>query len=471
MTGPHLVRAATDPERWFEQVLSLLSQHIAPEQILWDREAEAPVLPGVASDYDCALSVARGSRNLLPAYREAAALVLAHRDPGKWPLLYRVAWRLDRENPCLLKIESDADVHRLRRLQRQVEKDIYRMMQFVRFRQVGQELNMRYVAWHRPDHDVLAFAAPFFVKRFARLRWSIVTPTRSAHWDGTELRFAAGVPRAAGLEEDELEDLWRTYYGTVFDPARTNPRAMTSQMPRRFWSQLPEATEIVPLIHGAEGLVATMIQDAGRQAGARPFVPVAHSLEVLSQAAASCRGCELYAGCTQTVFGAGPAKARIVLVGEQPGDEEDRTGLPFVGPAGTVLERALHGAGLDRETLYITNAVKHFRFVPAGRTRKHQTPRGLHIEACRPWLEAELETLKPVAIVCLGATAAKSVLGRSIKVVQQRGRILPSRWGAPALVTFHPSACLRAPDPATAERLYRTLVTDLATVASLSATP
>jgi DNA polymerase len=467
MTGPYVVRGATDADRWLHQISSLLSDDVTPDAIMWVTDPQT-LLPGLEPLEPSRSSAAPAPRKLPPAYRALVRSVLVHRDPDKWSLLYRTAWRLDRDNPALLHIESDPDVYRLRKLERQVQKDVYRMMQFVRFRPVDLGGETRYIAWHRPDHEVLALAAPFFVRRFARMRWSIVTPSMSAHWDGQNLRFAPGAPRPADPSADELEALWRTYYGSVCDPARINPRAMAAQMPRRFWAQLPETGVIAPLIRGAEARVTTMVGDAGRQAGAWPFVPAARTLESLAGAASTCKGCELYAGCTQTVFGSGPAASRIVLVGEQPGDEEDRTGLPFVGPAGALLDRALGQAGLERGQLYLTNAVKHFRFVPEGRVRKHQTPRASHVAACRPWLEAELQTLKPDTVVCLGATATKSLLGSGIKVVQDRGRIFPSRWAARTLVTFHPSVCLRTPDRTVADRLFQTLVADLKLVAPLS---
>src|SRR5262249_26570392 len=154
--------------------------------------------------------------------------------------------------------------------------------------------------------------------------------------------------------------------------------------------------------------------------GARPFVPAGGDLDALKQAATRCEGCDLFRHATQMVFGRGPADARIVLVGEQPGDQEDLKGAPFVGPAGEVLERALGEAGLDRERLYVTNAVKHFKFVARGKRRIHQTPRLTEVAACRPWVEAELRVIKPASLVCLGATAARSLLGADFRLMRDR---------------------------------------------------
>src|SRR5213080_3619334 len=183
-------------------------------------------------------------------------------------------------------------------------------------------------------------------------------------------------------------------------------------------------------------------------AGAAPFVPAGASLAELRAAAARCTGCELYRRATQTVFGRGPAEARIVLVGEQPGDQEDLKGAPFVGPAGEVLDRALADVGLGRQSLYVTNAVKHFKFEERGKRRIHQTPRANEIAACRPWLEAELAAIHPEILVCLGATAARIVFGDSFRITRDRGRFAPTRWAPKTIATYHPSAVLRGQDEA-----------------------
>ena len=209
-------------------------------------------------------------------------------------------------------------------------------------------------------------------------------------------------------------------------------------------------------------------------------VPAGVGLDGLREAAAGCKACELWQGATQTVFGEGPETARIVLVGEQPGDQEDRKGEPFVGPAGRLLDRALADAGIDRREAYVTNAVKHFRFTQKGKRRIHQTPGPEHLRACRPWLAAEFAVLQPEVVVCLGATAAKALISPSFRITQDRGQLLP--WtpsGAPQptedddedaphqtwmLATTHPSAILRTPDEARAAA-YDALVADLKVVA------
>jgi DNA polymerase len=185
------------------------------------------------------------------------------------------------------------------------------------------------------------------------------------------------------------------------------------------------------------------------------------SLDDLRAAAGGCRGCRLFENATQTVFGDGGERADLVLVGEQPGDQEDRAGEPFVGPAGKLLDRALQDAGIDREHAYVTNVVKHFKWRPSGKRRLHQKPNAEEIAACRPWLEAELDQLRPRIVVCLGATAAQALLGRTFKVTQQRGVIVEWEREPPAMATVHPSSILRAPDDDTRRREYEAFVADL----------
>jgi DNA polymerase len=198
---------------------------------------------------------------------------------------------------------------------------------------------------------------------------------------------------------------------------------------------------------------------------AAPFVPDTTSLRALAAAAHECRGCDLYKRATQVVFGAGPKKARIMFVGEQPGDQEDREGAPFVGPAGALLDKALADAGIPRSDVYVTNAVKHFKWEPRGKRRIHKKPRVSEIKACRPWLEAELRAVHPVVLVCLGASAAQSVLGPQFKLMQHRGEVLTSALAARVVATIHPSAVLRAPDSEGRRAAYDMLVRDLEVVA------
>lgn len=191
----------------------------------------------------------------------------------------------------------------------------------------------------------------------------------------------------------------------------------------------------------------------------------AATLEQAASAARACRACELWEHATQTVFGEGPASAQIVLVGEQPGDKEDRTGHPFVGPAGRLLDEALDAAGIDRTAVYITNVVKHFSWEERGKFRIHKKPKPHQIQACRPWLDAEIAALRPQVVVCLGATAAQALLGRNFRVTLQRGEFVPSDLAPRVVATVHPSSLLRAPDDETRKRETKRFIADLKKVA------
>jgi uracil-DNA glycosylase family protein len=203
---------------------------------------------------------------------------------------------------------------------------------------------------------------------------------------------------------------------------------------------------------------------------AADFLPPRLTLKSLREAAAICRGCDLYKNATQTVFGEGPRRAQVMMIGEMPGDQEDQQGHPFVGPAGRLLDEAIAEAGLDRDEVYITNAVKHFRWEPRGKRRLHKKPSARHVQACKPWLEAEHAVLKPPVIVCLGATAAQALLGSQFRMTQHRGEFLPSAWSKLTLVTHHPSAILRAPEKQDRVRKRGELIDDLHLIAKRLAT-
>jgi uracil-DNA glycosylase len=197
-------------------------------------------------------------------------------------------------------------------------------------------------------------------------------------------------------------------------------------------------------------------------------VPPAAGLDPARLVAATCTACDLYARATQTVFGEGTASAPLMLVGEQPGDREDLAGRPFVGPAGAILDKALDEAGVDRERVFVTNVVKHFKWRPSGKRRLHERPNQAEIRACRPWLDLEREIVRPDLLVALGATAAQAIIGRTFKITEQRGEVLPSPdGGPPVLATFHPSAILRARTPEDRERMLAALVGDLSIAAEV----
>lgn len=404
-------------------------------------------------------------REFIALARDAAC----HSDPARWLLLYRILWRLTHGEPHLLEVTIDADVTALRALAKAVHRDMHKMRAFVRFRELATADGPWFIAWFEPQHAIVEANASFFVDRFANMRWSILTPDRCAHWDTRELRFTPGASAADALREDAVEDLWRTYYASIFNPARVKIAAMTKEMPLHYWKNLPEAPLIPGLLAQAATRVDAMVARSTTAREPAAFgpaqVPATADLELLRSAAATCRACPLWRDATCTVFGTGPAHARIVIVGEQPGEQEDRAGQPFIGPAGQLLDRALAAAGIARSELYLTNAVKHFKWEPRGKRRLHAKASAREIAACRPWLAAELHALRPQLIVCLGVTAAESVLDRDVRVMSERGQTFATAFSAPALVTVHPSSLLRLPPGEDPEAAFEAFVRDLRLIA------
>jgi uracil-DNA glycosylase len=467
----------TDFDGWRKAARALALNGVTPADVSWSVRGAAPGL--FEAQARPAPSEEPASTFTVPAkFVELAKIAILHRDGERFALLYRLLWRLLAHHD-LLGIATDADVGDISGMAKAVRHDEHKMHAFVRFREVGREREARYVAWFEPEHHVVELAAPFFARRFADMPWSILTPDLCAHWDGLAVAFTPGVARSEAPTEDRLEELWRRYYASIFNPARLKVKAMQTEMPKKYWRNLPEASLIKPLIEDAARLTGMMIaREASEPHKAQKRLEPMKSktdkhkteprksrpsdtIVALSEEAASCRACPLWKNATQTVFGEGPAHARIMLVGEQPGDKEDLAGRPFVGPAGQMLDRALEQAGIDRSKVYVTNAVKHFKFVPRGKIRLHQKPVTPEIRACRQWYERELAALKPDLVVAMGATAAQCVFGKMTPINKNRGRMIVLDEELRALVTVHPSYLLRLPDEEARAAEYRRFVDDL----------
>ena len=465
---------------WRDAARSLALSGTPPEQVHFsvgapdDLFATDPAIPDLA-EADPPAGTFSVSRALLALAQTA----IQARDPERFDLLYGLVWRAHRGEKRIAELVTDPAVQRAVRLAQAVRRDTHKMRAFVRFREVAEPDGARHVAWFEPDHFIVEANADFFVRRFATMLFSILTPYRSVHWTGTELRFGPGASASDVPDDDALERYWRAYFGAIFNPARLKPSAMTSEMPRKYWRNLPEAAAIPDLIRGAEARTRAMLDAVPTEPDQRrkdrtmparadhtspdPEAPAA-ALPDVAREAASCRRCALWEPATQLVFGEGPANARMMLVGEQPGDQEDLAGRPFVGPAGQMLDRALREAGIERSTVYVTNAVKHFKFEPRGRRRIHAKPDNTEIQACSVWLEQERRLVRPELLVMLGATAARAVLGRTVTIGRERSVpiALPSAYGdALGLVTVHPSYLLRLPDESARQREYAAFVADL----------
>lgn len=436
-------------EDWRAMASPLLRSKTPPQDIYWNRGEQAPL-------FHLQVQAADNHAVMIPkAFVALAKTVARHSNPDRWNLLYRVAWRVTNGERRLLEIDVDDDIAALHKMSKAVNKDIYRMRQFVRFRKAAED---QFVAWYEPEHNTLDANAQFFVDRFGGMRWAILTPRASLTWDLEKLESGPGVPRSHAPQDDELEELWRVYYSTIFNPARLKLKAMHAQLPISRWKNLPEAQVIPDLVHFSSGRVQEMMDAQPRSA--LDFIPRNASWSELRDAVRSCAACNLCRLATGPVWGEGDPLATVMIVGEQPGDEEDLAGRPFVGPAGQMLERAFGEAGIERRRVYLTNAVKAFKFEQRGKRRIHQNPRGGEIATCRPWLRAEIEVVRPAKIVCLGSSAAQSVLGRKVQVTKERGNWITSGEQR-VLVTYHPSAVLRNPNTDAQQELYSMLVADL----------
>ncbi len=446
--------AEDDFEGWRTAMRTLVLEGVTPDQVIWQVGKAASDLfatPGPV------VTPPPGSFSVPRPFIDLARKAILHTDPERFALLHTLLVRL-RAQPKLMDDQADPLVRKLENFAKAVRRDIHKMRAFVRFRELQEGEATRYVAWFEPEFHIVRANAGFFVDRFATMHWSILTPEISIHWDGTILTEGPGGSKGDAPDADPTEDVWKGYYAAIFNPARLKVGAMLKEMPRKYWKNMPETALVPQLIAGAQAREAAMVGAVRVHSDD----DVASAWQALRREATGCARCSLHCGATQTVFGKGPVDAALMFVGEQPGDQEDLAGEPFVGPAGQVFDRALAAAGIDRTRAYVTNAVKHFKFERRGKRRIHATPNAGEITACRWWLDQERALIRPALTVALGATAARALLGRAVTISRERGRLidLPDQGGA-AWITVHPSAILRMPDEAAREPAFRQFVDDL----------
>jgi len=455
----------------FRQALRVMTLCDIPfEQITWRIKGE----PDLFGNQEQAAYGAAGRPIILPRpVADLIQLVVCHNDPEKYARLYELIWRMRRPKdpePDLYREASDPLVHRLNMMARSVEHDIHRMHDFVRFRQVNDPVaGERFVAWFEPEHFIIERTAQFFVDRFNSLDWTILTPKGSMRWNRKELLIGPPAVRGEGAEPDPFEVGWRIYYKSTFNPGRTNVETMRQLTPRKYWRDLPETQAIPDLVRTAVSSVEEMIErKAVMPAKRNPEKTVAVTADqvmadqdprTLAELNRIIKASEPFVeGSDKAVLGEGPMHPKIAFVGEQPGDQEDLQGRPFVGPAGRLLDKAMEEAGIDRKKTYVTNAVKHFKFVQRGKRRLHQTPTAAEVKRYRWWLEKELDLVKPDLVVGLGATAVHALAGKAIPIGRNRG---PANLGERSgYITVHPSFLLRLPDEER-DREYKAFVRDL----------
>lgn len=455
------LRGRGDLDEWRKAARGFMMAGIAPEFIEWRTMDDADGLFGFDDNRLPQPASPPPKINVQPSFIRLAEAVVCHSDPTRFAILYRLLFRLYHSHG-LLNMASDSDVTLARRLAKSVGRDYHKMTAFVRFKELplpeGVVGRRRFVAWFEPDHFIIARVAPFFQRRFTDMDWVITTPKGSASWDGEALTTSDDPAPKPNLR-DETDDLWRTYYASIFNPARLKVKMMTTEMPKKYWKNLPEAELIPGMIARAEASVLEMasrqaseplpfhhrIQDAAAKVPAAPH-PVEGTLAAVQEEARHCTRCDIHCLATQTVFGEGPADADVMVIGEQPGDHEDLAGRPFVGPAGQLFNDTLKAVGIERDRLYITNAVKHFKYQPRGKRRIHQKPNMGEIRQCRWWLTQEIELVRPKLIVAMGASALFALTDMRQKLEDVRSEPIAMEGGKTLLVTVHPSYLLRIPD-------------------------
>ena len=432
--------APDDFDGWRDAARGLAEASVPAAAIIWQVEGGATDLFAGPDT----LPPPPGPSFAVPrAFVDLAKKAICHSDPERFALLYAMLLKL-RVNRRAMEDRVDPLLDRLERMAKEVRRDLHKMHAFVRFREVAEGDRSRFVAFFEPDHYIVRHTAGFFVRRFANMRWSILTPELTIHWDGEALTEGPGAIRSQAPDGDPVEETWKAYYASTFNPARVKLKAMTKEMPKKYWRNLPETALIGGLVAGAQAREAAMIERSAAMPSSSGNLTA--SWDALRAEAAHCTRCHLYKCATQTVFGEGPLNAPILFVGEQPGDQEDLAGRPFVGPAGQLFDAALEEAGIDRTQTYVTNAVKHFKFIARGKKRIHSSPDAGEIEACRWWIEQERALIRPRLTVALGATAARSLIGKMVTIGKVRGAPLTLADGSECWVTVHPSFLLRLPD-------------------------
>jgi probable DNA metabolism protein len=463
---------------WRDAARDLLRHGVPPEQVTWGSPAApddlfsgapqaAPAQHNVSNPVptpqpDAPLRpVPHVPRSLMDMLQSAACC----RVPDRWAFLYRVIWRWT-QGEHDVQSPADEDGARLHAMLKAVRREEHDMHAYIRFRERPLDAGApRFVAWYEPQHDVLPQVAEHFVRRMGKVSWLIATPDASVLWDGQTLHDTGPLVKSEEELSDQGEALWLTYYRSVFNPARLNTAVMQQHIPSHRWKNLPEGKIVTQMVSDA-GLGARrtgQLQAVGQRKGTTiPIAPEDAQPERQQPSKLDeCRRCELYQFATQAVPGEGPKHAPIMMVGEQPGDQEDLAGHPFVGPAGKLLDRVCEAAGVDRETVYVTNAVKHFKWEPRGKRRIHKTPAQKEIEACHYWLDKELASVRPTVIVALGATALKSVLGTaSVTLKDSLGKPLRhnDHW---VVTTYHPSYVLRVPSEDAKREAFAIMVQSL----------
>lgn len=452
-------------DEWRIKARLLLQEKVRPEDVFWQYHSSPTLFDGEPATQPSEKypTAQQGQEFLVPKqFINLAKNVICHESEDSAALLYSLLYRLQHDKTLLEKI-YDIDTATALSRQKAVCHDIHHMHAFLRFKEIGNlgddTVRRCFSAWYEPQHFIIAEAIPFFCRRFSDMDWQILTPKGCAYYLNERLFFGEPIFKKPE-NKDQTEELWKTYFASIFNPARLKVKTMQSHMPKKYWSNLPEAQMIDSLIGNAE----TRVEKMERQPVLQP--PLFHSrlternaenvirtrlksqatlktLDDLNKGIKSCKSCPLHCSSTQAVCGEGPENASLMIVGEQPGDREDLLGRPFVGPAGQIFEKTIEKVGMQRDEVYITNAVKHFKYELKGRKRLHKRADRSEVEHCRWWLLKEIDIVKPKLIVAMGKTALFSLTDLNEPLSGLVGKIIETEEKIPVLVTFHPSYLLR----------------------------
>ncbi|WP_299812794.1 UdgX family uracil-DNA binding protein [uncultured Roseibium sp.] len=460
---------------WRRQARRLLQAGVPGENLVWqtgEPDADLFAAPEKIADADC-----KTPFTLTKSALTSIETALHHKDPERFARAYDIVARLA-SGRLRWGDRSDKPLHCLLGQEKAVRRDIHKMHAFVRFREVGSPDAARraFAAWFEPDHPIAEAACPFFASRFGDMDWIIATPSLTARFENGTLSYEE-TRNFSPPPEDATEDLWRTYFANIFNPARLMVSAMTSEMPRKYWKNLPEASLIPGMIRTAPERALAMqlampTEPSAFSGKVRPMRPAPPddgnlSLDTLKPALDACRRCTIGSCATQAVPGEGPSDADLMIVGEQPGDIEDLTGRPFVGPAGQLFDSCAEEAGLDRTCAFLTNAVKHFKFTPRGKRRLHNKPNAGEVVACRWWLDFERRAVKPKLLLAMGSSATLSLTGSGESLLQRRGTVEKAEDGTPVLITYHPSYLLRLREETQRRQAKSHFIQDLRQATSL----
>jgi len=475
-----LIRLAneTDFEGWRTAARSLLTQGIAPEVVKWRVSGKNPGLFDVPAfmptqKLDPKLSV---SRDFFLLCKTA----ILYRDPARFDLLYRILWRISKE-PHLFKITLDPDVVKAKSMAEAVRSDLHNMKTSVRFKSVHIQENDKlwsgFVAWFEPSHFIVQASASFFTERFTNMRWSILTPDISMHWNGKMLSYSPYERKEEEPKPDAEDKIWRAYQRSISNQGGLNVSAMKSQIPKNQWRNLPEAERIPEGFDNVDKRKSTMsaAQSIKPQRKIAKYTVIKEvdgiaKLDAIGAKAALHRlniemltntEFKLAEYSTQAVLGAGAAPSDIMLLGEQPGEQEDVAGQLFIGPIGKVLDQALQDAGIERSHVYTTNSLKHFKFKLQGMRRMQIMPSVDDIKIYLPWLQGEINIVQPRIIVALGPIAAHAITGKTLDIEVSRGKLYPMSDSLQVLVTYHPMYILRTTANATKLLKYERFLADL----------